>query len=330
MIYTLEDLNREQKQLVEELLLIPHPTESEVEYLKKVLGDALYLTLARNRFVSLEKTIEGRAKNSLTIIKNHPNEIFKDLLLQVSINENGQEKIVASDPQDLETRLSGDNVGIFNLEDIGKLYVNPKPTDYYRAFILNLYAENLTLHVKNASDYEKNKEAAKLAMKDTLTGLYNQGFFYTNLEIEVNSELEHRTNGLSLILMDLDNFKSFNDKVTHLQGDKILKDIAYLLKSTVTKKRDIIARIGGDEFGIIMPRTNYENAIEKAEEIIDAVEQTYFEGEETAGKITACIGVCSTKFALEYEELYKKAEQAMYKSKKTKDKNKVTAYEPGL
>ena len=97
----------------------------------------------------------------------------------------------------------------------------------------------------------------------------------------------------------------------------------------LTRKRDVVCRSGiGDEFGIILPRTKFENAIEKAESIRHLIDNTHFNGEEIAGKLTISGGVCHTSYAPDSKKLYERTDKALYVAKQTK--NKIVPYHPNL
>lgn len=284
--------------------------------------------MLREALVSREKTIEGRTRNTLGIMASTPH--FSGSKMQVYLSEGSTSRLIAQEPNELEKQLEEDTKRVLKLEldGFGKLLIEPtQKLNDYELFLLKQYVDTLTLHIENATDYEKNQRAA---MFDSLTGLYNAGYFQDQLEREVNSELEKGEKGLSLILLDLDGFKNYNDKFSsHTIGDQVLKEIAYILKSMLTRKRDVVCRSGiGDEFGIILPRTKFENAIEKAESIRHLIDNTHFNGEEIAGKLTISGGVCHTSYAPDSKKLYERTDKALYVAKQTK--NKIVPYHPNL
>jgi diguanylate cyclase (GGDEF)-like protein len=111
---------------------------------------------------------------------------------------------------------------------------------------------------------ERTKELQALSYKDGLTEISNRRMFDQSLEQEWHRAMRHRES-LSLIMIDIDFFKAYNDNYGHLQGDHCLKQVAQLLASTSQRETDIIARYGGEEFAILLPNTNLEQALAFAE-----------------------------------------------------------------
>lgn len=109
-----------------------------------------------------------------------------------------------------------------------------------------------------------HKELEELSFQDGLTGVANRRMFDSVLDIEWADAQRHRK-PLSLIMLDIDYFKEFNDSFGHLAGDDCLKRVARLLKSAAVRPRDFIARFGGEEFALILPETDAQAAQKVAE-----------------------------------------------------------------
>jgi diguanylate cyclase (GGDEF)-like protein len=163
----------------------------------------------------------------------------------------------------------------------------------------------------------------KLAITDGLTKLHNSRSFYSQLEVEVDRFNRYK-HPLSLLLLDIDHFKRYNDNFGHLEGDKVLVKISQLIKSCL-RKLDTAYRYGGEEFTVILPETSCEEAVLVAERIRNTVQNLNFEPEN--GKtlsITISIGV--TQYAAEEQlsTFIQRADRAMYLSKQN-GRNRVTA-----
>lgn len=190
--------------------------------------------------------------------------------------------------------------------------------------VFMLTAWPLGYYVKVENEYRE--KLSHLANIDGLTQVYNHRYFHDSLKNELKKA---RSSGypLSIILMDIDYFKHYNDLYGHQAGDEILKNIAMILKRNV-RKEDIVARYGGEEFAVILPNTTEKEAVSIAEVIRRDVEQTKFPGEENQpnGRITASIGISTFPHKAQNEvELIKSADDALYRAKFF-NKNRVESY----
>ncbi|TVQ81256.1 MAG: diguanylate cyclase [Bradymonadales bacterium] len=186
---------------------------------------------------------------------------------------------------------------------------------------------------------KKHLELEALATKDGLTKLYNHRYFQDRLRQEI-SLVKRQKKELSLILLDVDHFKNYNDTHGHPAGDKLLRDLASLLDQKTTRdhsspmrrESDVVARYGGEEFALILPFTGKEGALIKAERVRAAIEAYPFEHREQQpmGSITVSIGVASCpEDADQAEELVKRADEALYRAKKA-GRNQVSSFEAKL
>jgi diguanylate cyclase (GGDEF)-like protein len=179
--------------------------------------------------------------------------------------------------------------------------------------MLTTFANQAGLAIESSRLYEKT---VVLSNSDSLTGLWHHGYFQYLLGEETknaSSKKEH----FSLLMIDVDDFKKFNDTYGHQAGDAILRNISNIFKE-VSRKIDIIARYGGEEFTIILPNTRKEDALILAERVRKAVE-----GNEGLKGMTISIGVATfPEDGEEKENLIAKADRALYEAKRT-GKNKV-------
>ncbi|MDD3236582.1 MAG: diguanylate cyclase [Candidatus Gastranaerophilales bacterium] len=199
---------------------------------------------------------------------------------------------------------------IRNQEPFGCLIVfsdRESPTDTELNF-LNLFANQIELAITIAALFE---EVKKQAVTDPLTGLFNRRFFEENIIKEAERSLRLKQ-PFSLISLDLDFLKKINDTYGHQYGDIAIKTIADVLKNRA-RSIDVAARIGGEEFNIMLPGIDSYGALIAAERVRAAIEAADV---EKVGHITASVGVATfLEHSDRIDELVEMADQAMYKAK---------------
>lgn len=179
--------------------------------------------------------------------------------------------------------------------------------------MLTVFASHAGLAIENSRLYE---ETVYLSNTDWLTKLWNYGKFHQNLSNELERAQMNTTN-LSLIMIDVDNFKHYNDTLGHMRGDDALKQLAAILKNK-SRKADIAARYGGEEFGIVMPNTSKENARLFAERLRCEVEASFANEPalDAAHKLTISCGIATFPEDAAYKsELIAHADTALYEAK---------------
>ncbi len=159
-------------------------------------------------------------------------------------------------------------------------------------------------------DISCQKYIEQISLIDYLTQVYNKKYYDEILETEIYSAKRYQYN-LSLLMIDIDLFKDVNDTYGHLVGDKVLKTFANVLREN-TRKSDIVSRIGGEEFTIIVSNDSTESVYGFANKIRKAIENNSF---ETVGKITVSIGMSSLQKGDTSQTLFKRVDEAMYKAK---------------
>jgi diguanylate cyclase (GGDEF)-like protein len=171
-------------------------------------------------------------------------------------------------------------------------------------------------------------EVQRSATTDSLTGVYNTRFFHEALSREA-ARSERYSTPLSLLMIDVDSFKTINDTFGHLVGDKVLTAIGQVLQKTV-RNTDLVFRCGGDEFGVVLPGTNAEGAIRAAEKILQKIQSGHIlETLGYTGSTTVSIGVSEYQKGTHFESLVAEADQALYASKRA-SKNCARAFARGL
>lgn len=156
-----------------------------------------------------------------------------------------------------------------------------------------------------------------MSMRDGLTGLFNHTSCHEIIDLELRSYIRHKTT-ISIIILDLDDFKGVNDNYGHKEGDRVLTELSDLLENE-TRSADICCRYGGEEFIVILPLTEIDEALEIAERLRKQIMRIRVDGRA----ITASLGVSSCdENTVTPHDLIKKADKALYQAK-NKGKNKV-------
>ena len=164
---------------------------------------------------------------------------------------------------------------------------------------------------KSYSLKEKKKleeEIRRLSITDDLTGLYNHRHFFKTLESEI-VRLKRQRSPLSLLMLDLDNFKRYNDLYGHFEGDQILRKIGELINHSIRNNVDSGYRYGGDEFAVILISASIEQALVIAERIRSSIHKTHFQD------VTVSIGLAEFQDHSTLESFVKSADDALYVAK---------------
>ena len=169
----------------------------------------------------------------------------------------------------------------------------------------------------------------EMTLRDDKTGLYNNGFFLGRLAEEI-SRAKRTGDITSVIMMDVDNFKIFNDTYGHLAGDRVLENLAITIKQGA-RTEDIPSRFGGEEFSILLPDTGREQAWIVAERLRTNVEEMKIQWEPQLPKVTISLGVFSFegKSSFSADEIIRNTDEALYISKEL-GRNRTTAWGSGL
>ena len=200
---------------------------------------------------------------------------------------------------------------------IGILYVDdfaPREFSKKDESILALLATQAATAIEKMQLLERTK---KLAITDELTSLYNHRHFANLFKDELRRSKRYGR-PLSVMLIDIDHFKHYNDTHGHLKGNDALKDVSSAMAESV-RDIDVLARYGGEEFGIILPETGKDEAIECAERLREAVERRRFKGEDKQplGRLTISIGMATyPEDAKRENTLLDRADVALYRAKK--------------
>lgn len=161
-------------------------------------------------------------------------------------------------------------------------------------------------------------EFDELSKTDFITRLYNRRFFDEYIQKEWKSSLRSKSS-LALLLIDIDNFKKFNDSYGHLEGDRCLQVVSEILVDSINRPRDLVARFGGEEFVILLPETDAAGAKNVAEAVLSRVEafDIPIESLSKTCKVTVSIGLSTVlpEEGIYSKALIKAADKALYIAK---------------
>ena len=193
-----------------------------------------------------------------------------------------------------------------------------------------ILTSQLALQVKKVQLYERVKE---ISIVDGLTQVFVRRHFFERFQEELKRAVRYQF-PLTVLMVDVDHFKSYNDKFGHLVGDKTLREVAQIIRENV-RRVDVIGRYGGEEFVIVAPEISRSQGIDLAERIRSAVARKKFQLYDEEAHVTVSVGVSSfpenisdkspTEFAAYLTLLIDQADKAMYHAKQ-EGRNRVVAY----
>ncbi len=213
--------------------------------------------------------------------------------------------------QKIIKRLVKLNFSVLNRISGGSLDLNIKGNDE-----ISDIAQSFNLLIEEIE--EQKQSLHELSLTDGLTGIANRRSLDKRLSSEVDFAISNNT-PLSILIMDIDGFKSFNDHYGHLSGDDCLRDIANAFKNSSLRKKDFVARFGGEEFVIILPDTNPEGSKKIASAMLKVVSSLKITHEWNLASpyVTMSIGVANfdPQKPISDEALLNQADQALYEAK---------------
>ncbi len=183
----------------------------------------------------------------------------------------------------------------------------------------------ITNFVAIREDITRQKELAeqleKLSYTDSLTGIYNRRKAMGEIRDYISAGIDQIEYKLCVLMVDIDDFKQINDRFGHASGDEVLKDFSSILKTHI-RSEDIVARIGGEEFLIILKNSSQKSCSSIAQRVRTAAEKSLVKVDGKFINYTVSIGICISSYENDIEEMMKDADNALYHAKQT-GKNKI-------
>lgn len=211
--------------------------------------------------------------------------------------------------------IQGQAIGWVLVLDLGEGHLEAR--DFSN---LRILCSQIAIGLEKATLYDRLQ---RLSITDGLTGLHVHRHFQSRLEDEVK-RAERYKEPISLVMMDIDHFKRFNDQYGHLGGDAVLKAVAAVLREGVGPS-ELSARYGGEEFALVLPRTAKEAALQRAETLRQAVKAMRVDFDGQSLSVTVSLGVASYPTdAMTKKGLIEAADQSLYASK-TAGRDRVSA-----
>jgi diguanylate cyclase (GGDEF)-like protein/PAS domain S-box-containing protein len=227
-------------------------------------------------------------------------------------------ELAAADPHARTTlclplRLREQHAGALVLTRTGPFWSGDATSDRRREQLLRALAEHVAQALGNLGLVERLREQS---FNDALTGLYNRRYFHEQISREL-ALWQRSREPFALLMLDIDHFKSFNDRHGHHIGDQVLVMVAEQLRRH-TRRSDSACRLGGEEFVVLMPGAGASLALARAETIRGAVKALRFDGMAVGESISVSLGVAvyPDHGAADGEALLRAADEALYKSKR--------------
>jgi len=277
-----------------------------------------FLKTLTSRLAELDHHIRQTSEEDSKAFQ-HRTEISQAVEEQVSGLRTHVEK--ADDLEQLKSSVSG------RLDVLNQHFENYRESDHQRfnQSQLQIKALNQRLQEMEQESTELRQaaeESRELALKDALTGIWNRQALNEDLEREF-ARWQRYQKPLSIVVWDIDFFKRVNDEYGHAAGDKVLKTIARIFMQA-TRDADFIARFGGEEFVGVFPETRLEDALSLANKIREKIATSKFHYENKPVPITASAGLATFRPNDTVEDVFKRADAALYRSKET-GRNRCTA-----
>lgn len=239
---------------------------------------------------------------ALRMIRSHRFHRYLPVLM-ISVNDDREKRLTA-------LRLGADDFIV-------------KPWD--DEVLLARLRRSLAVRARFDALANESAELQRQATTDGLTQVYNHRFFEERLKEEFR-RAQRYDDPLALILLDVDEFKSVNDRYGHQEGDRVLRDVAAAMKKSI-RDTDVVARYGGEEFALLLPKTHLAGALTVGERVWKDV-STLRAGNVEPVRVTASLGISGfpNRSVITADQLFRTADDALYRAKR-EGRNKICLYQ---
>jgi len=296
-------------------ILVVDDEKSNIVVINHILGDKYNLFVAKSGEAAIKVAHES-----------HPDLILLDVVMP---DMNGFQVLSELKKSDMTRNIPVIFITGQNSSEDEVKGLKLGAADYITKPIVDIILEaRIHTHMQNI---EQMRTIRRMSTTDELTGLPNRRYFNDQINREWNRSIRE-TSWISLLLIDIDRFKIYNDTYGHQQGDALLQAAARIFKGALKRTPDVIARWGGEEFAMLLPRTASDGAVDVAERIRDSFERLFVPlPDGTPTNATLSIGINSEQpiiNELPASGFISKADKALYLAKKT-GRNRVCAYQNG-
>jgi diguanylate cyclase (GGDEF)-like protein len=307
--------------------------DKSTQYVQAEQGSIMLLDEDR-RELSI-KAMKGLNKKVVELLKIHPGEgisgqvvmsgsplIVADIDTDHRITQERRPRYKTKSFISIPLKLDGRTIGVLNVADkmSGEIF---SKEDLQLLVSIGAYA---SVAIERSRFYQKTEELKKISITDSLTGLLNRRYFQERMSEEIERSRRHHL-PLSLIMLDVDDFKRVNDSLGHLIGDEVLKATARCLRNSI-RTIDVAARYGGEEFTVILPQTSKADAQTIAERICAEVYRLDLPFIKSDQKLVLSVSLGLATYpedAETLEDLIRNADIALYAAK-SQGKNRVIVY----
>lgn len=311
-----------------------------VDYISNNLTEIIFSLIAKNRGLCLLYLVDNQTQklslfkakkeNKNLVVRSKEGDIFDAWVLKHAsplIIEDARKdfRFDLEKSEELDTRPVLSLISsplISESKFLGILRLDNASPHFYSQDDLRLLvaiADIGAVALENGELFQKTQE---FAIHDALTSLYTKAYFFERLKQECRRNIRAK-NSLSLLMIDIDFFKNYNDKYGHIAGDIVLKNLSFYILDFLKELNPIISRFGGEEFCVLLPGVNKGDARNIAEELCRRIEKSTITLRRQKTGITVSIGISSLPDdAVTEDDLIRRADAAMYEAKQ-KGRNKV-------